>query len=214
MSDEEIKKLHLKYVLGNFKERFLDLVWIHSVIVKDISLQIADRLESNFEIEVNRDLVRVGALFHDIGVYNCFDEELHSEKDAPKYILHGYEGYNILKDEKIPERIARFALVHTGTGITVEDIEREGLPLPKKDYIPISLEEEIVTFADKFHSKYPSFNDYKDQKKRLEKFDLSKGIKLEVFKKKFGIPNLNELKAKYKDWEKEMAHFLDNINKK
>ena len=40
-----------------------------------------------------------------------------------------------------------------GTGITREQIERQQLPLPPADYIPQSLEEQIVCYADKFYSK-------------------------------------------------------------
>ncbi len=42
---------------------------------------------------------------------------------------------------------------HTGAGITAEEIEAQGLPLPKGDYMPETLMERLVCYADKFYSK-------------------------------------------------------------
>jgi uncharacterized protein len=38
-------------------------------------------------------------------------------------------------------------------GISIQDIEKQNMPLPKRNMLPISLEEEIICFADKFFSK-------------------------------------------------------------
>ena len=48
---------------------------------------------------------------------------------------------------------ARVAERHTGTGITREAMEKQGLPLPPADYVPETLEEQVVCYADKFFSK-------------------------------------------------------------
>jgi uncharacterized protein len=42
---------------------------------------------------------------------------------------------------------------HVGIGLTVEDIDINSFPLPRRDMIPLSLEEQIICFADKFYSK-------------------------------------------------------------
>jgi uncharacterized protein len=42
---------------------------------------------------------------------------------------------------------------HTGTGITLEMIIENNLPLPHRDMVPVSMEEKIICFADKFYSK-------------------------------------------------------------
>ena len=50
----------------------------------------------------------------------------------------------------------RHALVcerHTGAGLSITDIEKQNLPLPHRDLLPLSLEEKIVCYADKFFSK-------------------------------------------------------------
>ena len=52
--------------------------------------------------------------------------------------------------------LPRHALVaerHTGSGITMEQVIREDLPIPVQDYLPVSLEERIICYADKFYSK-------------------------------------------------------------
>lgn len=40
-----------------------------------------------------------------------------------------------------------------GMGISAQDIEAQNLPLPKRDMTPVSIEEKIICFADKFFSK-------------------------------------------------------------
>ena len=40
-----------------------------------------------------------------------------------------------------------------GVGISHEDVILNGLPLPEKDMLPVTLEEEIICYADKFFSK-------------------------------------------------------------
>ena len=65
---------------------------------------------------------------------------------------HGIIGAELLRNEGYPKH----ALVcerHTGTGLTVDDIISQNLPLPHRDMRPISLEEKLVCFADKFYSK-------------------------------------------------------------
>ena len=38
-------------------------------------------------------------------------------------------------------------------GITTEEIINNNLPLPFRDFVPVSVEEQIICFADKFYSK-------------------------------------------------------------
>jgi uncharacterized protein len=49
------------------------------------------------------------------------------------------------------------------------DIEEMGLSVPKKDYIPITLEEELVCYADMFHSKYPRFITFEEAYEGISK---------------------------------------------
>lgn len=211
--EDQIKQLHQKQTTGKYKDRWFDLTWTHSNIVKEIALRIGRRLQEDYKIDVDLESLETGALVHDIGVYSCFDEDLNPVEGLPGYLSHGHLGYEILLKEGYGEKVARFALTHTGTGFTIEDIERESLPFEKKDCIPVTLEEEILCYADKFHTKYPSFNTFEQQKERLEKFDPSKGVLMERFKKKFGIPELEDLMDEYDSWQKEFDDFFNNLPK-
>ena len=58
----------------------------------------------------------------------------------------------MLREEGL-ERYARVCERHTGAGITVHDIESRNLPLPRRDFLPETIEEQIICYADKFFSK-------------------------------------------------------------
>ena len=120
----------------------------HSEQVRNRALLIID---AHPNWEVDRDFVAEAAMLHDIGIIHC---------NAPKifcvgphhYIEHGYLGAEMLRAEGLP-RHALVAERHTGSGITMEQVIREDLPIPVQDYLPVSLEERIICYADKFYSK-------------------------------------------------------------
>ena len=49
--------------------------------------------------------------------------------------------------------MARVAELHTGSGLTSAEITQQKLPLPARDYLPSSLLEKLICYADKFYSK-------------------------------------------------------------
>lgn len=211
---EIAKELHIKHSQGKFKDKWIELTFTHSTIVEKIAIRIAEKLEKEIGAEIDKEGLSFGALVHDIGVYSCFDEDLLPVEGLPNYIAHGYLGYKILKGEGYPEKVARYAATHTATGFTVDDFERETIPLyPKQNWIPITLEEEILCYADKFHTKYPSFSTYEEQKARMEKFDPNRGIKMEVFRMKFDIPDLTDLEQEYAEWHKNFDDFFNSLSK-
>ena len=74
--------------------------------------------------------------------------------DGPEKIHDAIRGTGVFS--KVKEGLEMFARVcerHTGTGITKEDIIRQNLPLELKDYSPVTLEEKLICYADKFFSK-------------------------------------------------------------
>ncbi len=78
---------------------------------------------------------------------------IHCRGEAP-YICHGVLGRGILEGLGYH----RHGLVcerHTGAGITKNNIVANSLPLPLRDLVPVSIEEKIICFADKFYSKNP-----------------------------------------------------------
>ena len=120
----------------------------HSKAVRDKALDI---VSNHPELEADAQFVSEAAMLHDIGIYLTDAPDLYCYGSLP-YICHGYLGYELLKKEGYP----RHALVcerHTGAGLSLEDIRSQNLPIPKREMIPISIEEQIVCFADKFYSK-------------------------------------------------------------
>ena len=67
-------------------------------------------------------------------------------------MTHGYLGAELMRSEGFP-RHARVCERHTGTGISLAMIEESNLPLPHQDFMPVTLEEQLICFADKFYSK-------------------------------------------------------------
>jgi uncharacterized protein len=97
------------------------------------------------------DFIKEAAMLHDIGIFLTNSPKLGCTGEYP-YVCHGYLGREILENRQLPAH----ALVcerHVGVGITSEDIRRNNLPLPERDMIPISIEEQAICFADKFFSK-------------------------------------------------------------
>lgn len=123
-------------------------VWSHSRLVADKALQLA---QAHPELEIDLDFVYEAAMIHDIGVFLTNAPSIYCTGDQP-YICHGVLGAELMRADGYP----RHSLVcerHTGTGLTVADIIAQNLPLPHRDMCPVSLEEKLVCFADKFYSK-------------------------------------------------------------
>lgn len=102
---------------------------------------------------LDESLVRDAALLHDIGITFTDAPSIDCHGDLP-YILHGVAGADIIRRHGLDERFARVAERHTGSGITAAEIVRQGLPLPPcRCYMPKSLLEILIAWADKFYSK-------------------------------------------------------------
>ena len=125
-----------------------NVLLIHSFLVADKALSIA---QMHPEMNLDKSFIYEASMVHDIGIFmtdapgiSCFGEH--------PYICHGFLGSDLLKKEGFPKH----ALVcerHTGTGLSKEEIIRNDLPLPHREMIPVSLEEQLICFADKFYSK-------------------------------------------------------------
>ena len=106
----------------------------HCKAVADLSLEIASQLQKK-GVNVDLKLVETGALLHDIG---------RSKTNA---VDHGLVGGQIAESEGLPELVVRIIKRHVGGGIITEEAALFGWPLDV--YVPISLEEKIVSYADK-----------------------------------------------------------------
>jgi len=188
MNQSDIYKLHQKYAEGENQETILKAVWGHSLIVRDIALELAENLIKK-GIKIDKGLVEIGCLVHDIGCYRCY--EFYGRTEGP-YIQHGVKGYEILKKEGFSEEVAKMAMIHLGVGLVKENVIASKLPLDHKDYIPITLEEELVAYADNFHSKSgPKFDSFEDSRMKLSKLWPESVVIFDRFRKKFGEPKSN-----------------------
>lgn len=120
----------------------------HSTDVMNKALWIADQ---HPELNIDKEFLAEAAMLHDIGIFLTDAPEICCFGIAP-YICHGYLGRELLdnlgysKHGLICER-------HTGTGLSIQDIEDQNLPLPHRDMQPVSIEEQVICFADCFFSK-------------------------------------------------------------
>jgi len=143
----DTEKLLKKYYCNN--DKAYELLIRHSMQVRDFALEILDK-HSGLDF-VDNGFVSEAAMLHDIGIFLC---------DAPgiycygihTYIEHGYLGADLLRKEGLPKH----ALVcerHTGSGLSLETIIKNNYPLPQRNMLPISVEEKLICYADKFFSK-------------------------------------------------------------
>jgi len=127
---------------------------VHSILVAAKALELAEQyLKNHSKAKVDLRFIEEASLLHDIGIFQCNAPEILCFGSEP-YIRHGMIGKRILEEEGWP----RHALVcerHTGVGLTREDVINQNLPLPARDFMPVSVEEKIICLADKFFSKKP-----------------------------------------------------------
>lgn len=140
----------------------------HCNLVTEKALKIA---QNHKELLPDLTFIEEAAMLHDIGIFKTNAPDLYCFGEYP-YLCHGYLGREILINEGYPDH----GLVcerHTGVGITTEEIIANQLPLPLRDYMPVSVEEQIICFADKFFSKSGDLYHEKtvaDIRKSIQKF--------------------------------------------
>ncbi|MCS7120311.1 MAG: TIGR00295 family protein [Nitrososphaerota archaeon] len=106
----------------------------HCKAVAELALKIAEKCAKN-GVKVNVELVRIGALLHDIG------------RSRTHTVHHAVVGADIARSLNLPQSIVSIIERHVGGGIS--ESEASELGWPKKDYIPRTIEEKIVAYADK-----------------------------------------------------------------
>lgn len=223
---EQIDELHHKIAPS---EEAYNLVHTHCVIVATIGCQIVRRQNALFTRRctlpeggeslvpspdgvtggqvpprlLDEHLVLIGGLLHDIGTYKVFKHDGTDGEplkfSGKKYILHGLKGYEYLLSEGVDESIAQFARNHTGVGLNREAVLAQDLPLPPDDYVPVNLEQEVVMYADKFHSKStpPKFLTVDAYSAKAARYgEENKQHWLELVDK-YGVPDIPALAEKY-----------------
>jgi uncharacterized protein len=158
----------------NEKQR--EILLVHSRAVANRALEIARR---HPEWDADELFIEEAALLHDIGIVHVSAPAIECYGTEP-YIKHGILGADILHHEGM-ERHALVCERHTGTGLTLQQIVEQKLPLPHRDMQPVSIEEQIICFADKFFSKtrLNTEKTVEQARRSLEKFGTEGLIKFD-----------------------------------
>ena len=157
-------------ILSRYYEKespVLKILLRHSELVAKKALAAAGKVPY---LDPDLDFIVEAAMLHDIGIFMTNAPALGCNGKYT-YLKHGHLGREIL--EKIG--LYRHALVcerHIGAGISLQDIITFNLPLPRRDMLPISPEEKIICYADKFYSKG---GDNIEKEKSIE--DIIKNLK-------------------------------------
>jgi uncharacterized protein len=148
----------------------------HCESVAQIALEIAGNLEKK-GVRIDLELVEVGALLHDLG-----RSKTHS-------IDHGVVGAKLAESEGLPEPIVRIIKRHIGGGITTEEAKAFGWS--KDVYVPVTLEEKIVSYADKL-------------------IDQSNRVPIDLEIKRLRMNNKNEAAERVRKLHEEITTLLGN----
>ncbi|KFI39310.1 Phosphohydrolase [Bifidobacterium actinocoloniiforme DSM 22766] len=198
-----------------------ELIHTHCVIIAGIGKELAQRANARYRAaqvraasnasmdsavpqrELDADLVYLGGLLHDIGAYRILASDGADGRPLAfddRYIQHGIAGYELLKAEGVDESIAQFARNHTGVGLTRQQVEAEHLNLPVDDYVPQSLEQELVMYADNYHSKHqpPIFVSEPTAAKRTARYGEENLCRWKTLVAKYGVPALEPLAREYR----------------
>jgi uncharacterized protein len=106
----------------------------HCKAVAKLALETAEACKEK-GLNVDLELVEIGALLHDIG------------RSKTHTVHHAIVGAEISASAGLPEPVISIIKRHVGGGITTSEAEKLGWP--KGFYVPMTLEEKIVSYADK-----------------------------------------------------------------
>lgn len=127
----------------------------HCEVVSSLAVKIALRFRYR-GIPIDLKMVEIGGLLHDIGRSKTHD------------VGHAAIGADLTRSFHLPDAIINIVERHIGAGIRKEEARKIGLP--SRDFVPLTLEEKIVAYADKLvkGNHYISFDEaLKDFSKEL-----------------------------------------------
>ena len=112
----------------------------HCIAVADLAVETSVNLLAK-GLKINVELVEAGALLHDLG------------RSKNHTVDHAVVGAQIAQSIGLPDPVIKIIKRHIGAGITAE--EAQWLGWPKDIYTPQTLEEKVVSYADKLidHTK-------------------------------------------------------------
>jgi len=158
----------------------------HVILVTNKALVIARTLNlSDDQLQ----FIEEAGMLHDIGIVKVHAPDIGCHGTEP-YPAHTQEGANILRAENLPKH-AHVCECHIGVGISKQEVIDQKLPLEHRDFIPETIEERVISFADKFFSKTPgkiwSEKSYEDAKKSVARFGEHFGKRFDDWAKEFRV---------------------------
>ncbi|MCP3922088.1 MAG: phosphohydrolase [Desulfobacterales bacterium] len=142
----DILEIIREYYVDN--RTLYDIFMKHSISVRDKAIEIAEKVP---HLSPDLQFVEEASMLHDIGIFLTDAPSINCHGKSP-YVCHGFKGFEILV-EKGYKKHGLVCERHTLMGISMETIVDRRLPLPKRDMIPLTVEEKIICYADKFFSK-------------------------------------------------------------
>ena len=103
---------------------------------------------------IDADAALAGALLHDIG------------RTRTQEVGHGWVGAKLLEEEGVDPVVVEIVRRHVGAGISPEEAAKLGFP--EGDYVPRTLEQRVVCFADKMVSG-DGVRPFEEEVKRFER---------------------------------------------
>ncbi len=134
----------------NSSSKAYGILMEHGELVAEKALKAAEKVKHQ---NPDLDFINEAAMLHDIRIFMTDMPHLGCLGSHP-YIVHGIMGRAILDKMGFPKH----GLVcerHLNVGISAEEIKARGLPFPIRDMVPVSLEEKIICYADRFFTKRP-----------------------------------------------------------
>ncbi len=148
----------------------------HCIAVTDLALEMGRKLQKK-GLKIDMQLVEAGAMLHDLG------------RSKTHTVDHAVVGGQIAQSIGLPEVMVRIIKRHVGAGIT--DEEAKWLGWPKDVYEPQTLEEKIVSYADKL-------------------IDASKRIPIETEIKRLRNEHKDEAAERVRKLHQEITSMLGN----
>lgn len=152
-----VKSMNIDQIINRYYPEDNELKNIYIVHAKAVTSLALDFASRHSELGLDMEFIKEAAMLHDIGIFLTNAPRIYCY-GSEDYICHGYLGAELLRSLGY-ERHARVCERHTGTGIIKQAIVDNGWNLPVKDFVPETLEEQLVCFADKFYSKTRYLNE-------------------------------------------------------
>lgn len=189
MNANEIEALHRKYATD---DRAYELVYTHCKIVADIAVDAVEKSGA----DVDKDIVYLACILHDLGTYALYIPELDTFK-SDGYQQHALIGAALLEAEGLPPEVVSAVRTHVLMGLSADEIKDVNWKLPYIDLSPETEIGELLCYADRFHSKHPQFNDPDNFIERLSRDLPLQADKFRMALERYGRPDIEALAKQY-----------------